>query len=206
MKYADLVPIVSFDAIGAPAPRAAYAVAQAAHEFFRLTRTYVVEMDPAKLIANSTTFDLDLPSNTLLVEVNQVKYGSQVVESKLPEQLPGGWEDLTGSPSFYLVQGSALRLVPYPIAKSDTLMRAKFAVHPMLTASEIPDDLGDKFRDALINGAKGFLLADVGKPWTNPGAAAAFRAEYMRTVNEQRILERKGGSRTTSLQVRMRRV
>lgn len=206
MKYTDIAPLVAFDVMGAPAPRVAYAVAQAAHEFFRFTRTYKVEMDPAKLPANVSEFDLEIPTNTLLLEVSKVTYGGRPVDGRTPAQLSGDWESRTGDPDQYLVQGDTLRLIPYPVEKKPTLLSVTFTVTPLLTATEIPDDIGQRFQEALINGAKYFALIDVNKPWTNPNAAAVFRSEYMATVNEQRILERKGGVRDASLQVKMRRL
>jgi hypothetical protein len=207
MNYADLAPIVAVDVMGAPQPLVIRKIAEAANEFFRLTRAYEVDRTPATVSANTQTITLVPPTGTAFVEVNMVKLGPKKLVPRTRRQLDEDeyeWEVRTGTPDFYSAVGGTIRLVPYPIVSAPELLRVNYSVSPLLTAQSVADEPGLAYQDALIAGAKARLLAMPKKSWADLASAGVFQAEYMKRVNEVRIQVRNGGSSEQQMRVRSR--
>lgn len=110
-------------------------------------------------------------------------------------------------PDEFAVDGEykAIRLVPFPSEENGSMLRVRFTVAPTLTATGVPDSLGNRYQDALIAGAKAGLLSDAGKPWSDPRTAAIFAGEFQRLLNDARQEARRGAVNSRQ-QVRLRRL
>lgn len=150
-------------------------IREAATEFFERSMTWIVQQDAATLPKGVETYDLDLPTNTRLVVVGSVKYGSKELTGMHRDDMdrtPTDWTKVTGSPMVYLYNDEAsIRLYPIPDATSTDQMNVRFAVTPTRDATEMPDILGERYYEAILYGARFRLAKMPGNPWTNPGNA-----------------------------------
>ena len=207
MNYADLAPIVAIDAMGAPEPLIVRRIAEAAHEFFRLSRAYKHSVTPAIVEAEQSVVAISPPSGTSLVEVEEVWLGSKQLFFRTEGQLSAefdDWETASGGPRYYRVQGASVRLVPYPEVDTISKLRIQCALTPTVTAESIADEPGLTYQDALIDGAKYRLLSMPKKPWSSPTEAGLALGRFTIRLNEARILARNSGSSGISLRVRPR--
>jgi hypothetical protein len=194
VNYQDLAPIVAIDVMGAPNPLIVRKIAEAANEFFRLTRAYEVTTAPTSITANTKVVALTPPTGTDFLEINEVWLGGTRLYPPANLRLPDGWEQTTGRPERYVPQGPAIRLHPYPIENLVDQVVIKYAVVPKLTAISIPDEVGVEYQDALIEGAKARLLAMPRKDWADRQAAGDARSLFVMRVNETRLKVRNKGS------------
>lgn len=207
MNYADLAPIVAIDAMGAPEPLIVRKIAETANEFFRLTRAYEFDSNPAIITANTKLIGLTLPADTVLCEIVEVRLGPDKVWPRADRQLQnefGLWENAEGTPRYYKVIGGQVRVVPFPTSNTTDQLRIKASIAPTVTAESMADEPGLRYQDALINGAKARVLAMPKKAWTDPATAGIFQQEYATRLNEVRLLARNGGSSEASIRVRPR--
>lgn len=204
MKYADLAPLIAIEAAGAPVPLISLKLAEAAHEFFRLTRAYIVEQRLTSVAAQTKTVALDVPPQTAFIEVSLVRLGSKQLTFLPSDKRPADLENYVGSPRHYTVDGSTVRLVPYPEQDISEPLVISFSVQPLLTAKGVADPIGQVHQDAMLAGAKSRLFRMSRKDWTDVAAAGIEEVEFRRLVNEARIRARNEGSSETDVRARGR--
>lgn len=204
MNYADLVPLVSVSALGAPTPLVLAKIAEVAEEFFRLSRAYSVTTTPGILTANQQSIAFTPPAGTYLLEVADVKFGGVPLKFRPEDELVENWEVLTGEPTNYLVAGNTVRVIPYPTVDTTKLAKVRYTVAPLISARSLDDAVAVPWQTALIHGAKAKLLSHPKAEWADAAAAGIAYAEYQRLLNEARIRARNQGSSEIQLRVRPR--
>lgn len=81
------------------------------------------------------------------------------------------WRSHTGAPSA-AIQTSPTEVTLYPIPLAAGSLRVFASLSPSDVATELPTELGRRYRDVIVAGAKAALMMYPEKPWTNPGAGA----------------------------------
>lgn len=131
------------------------------------------------------TQGVELPANTRLARVDEVKYASDGSNLKpiafrtrqqLDNEFPD-WEVRTGSsPQRWTneAMGDAPRLIP--IATADVLgsLQVRAIVVPDANLTELPDFLFYEYEDDFRNGILARLMKIPGKDWTNISAASSY--------------------------------
>lgn len=189
MKYSTLVPEVLPEVVGCPDVTIERALRDAAVELCTRGYAWVVEQGADTIAVDDDEFLLELPSRTRLVGVLSIKAGATELIAATREDLdatPVDWRSSAGNWGYTWSSGGAVRLVGVP-DEARTSVWARFAVAPTLESTEIPDELGNRWYQALVAGAKSRLMLMQGTPWWNPELAAIHLSTFMRGVREARL-------------------
>lgn len=111
---------------------------------------------------------------------------------EIQEEYPD-WDTITGTPKYYVQEGTNLWLVPSPAAVETNTIRVRVSYGPNETATAIPDSIFNAYREEIAAGAKGRLLAKAKKPWTDQSLAAEYMRVYSRAVEAAQVKVARGG-------------
>lgn len=181
--WSSLQPDVAIDVPGAPVLVIENALRRAAQQFFAKSRAWQVITDAAPVAADQAEVTITPPDNTELVRVETVWLDGRKIDPTtagyLDAAFGSNWTELAGAATKYLqlVPGT-LRLFRIPASDADTGLTARIAVQPSSTAAGIPDDLGIRFREALVLGAKARLLLMPKKGWTDLELGASLMGAF----------------------------
>lgn len=87
-----------------------------------------------------------------------------------------------------------LNVTPAP-AEEGILFEVKVALRPTEDATEIPDELGNYYADALADGAMARLYEMPDQPWSDPARAVSKRDEFNSAIKRTAARVSKGFSR-----------
>lgn len=191
MNYSDLVSDIMPEVLGCPSVTIKRAVRDSVIEFFERSMAYKVENDPAKLPKNVQEIDLELPTKTRLVKVLTVRYGGaelQPVTREDMDRLGYDWPTLTGTPQGYtFATPTSIRLVPYPSDSTATKAYVRFAVAPTRVSTSLPDELGERYYEAICAGVKFRLMRMPKMAWTDANLAAFNGSQFEKGINKARL-------------------
>lgn len=197
MLLSDLWFDIRPDVAGAPDFVIRDAVKKAAVEFFYESQCWTEQLDPIPLVAGTRTYDLSLPSDSLLLRIyaDGAVSGAKIGQRSLaivPEWDlfdPSRDASATGEPRYLaIVTGNDGLLVwPTPAAADAGKSLSILAVLGLVReVDEIPDSLGQRWRSAIIANAKAKLMNTSGKPWSNPAQGAMEYRSYRNAVASAR--------------------
>lgn len=189
----SLFPLVKPDVGNCPNETVRLAILRAAIEFCE--RSLVIDIDaaPIVLVADQPNYALTLPADTTLVEVLDL-FGPQLplncqsfddLVLKFPD-----WQTAKSSlPTDCAVRGGELLLVPMPSADTPagTQLKPRVAVKPTVTATTIPDELVNRYGEAIADGALSRLLKLRNKPWSDPATAKDRNQDFQTAIDKARI-------------------
>lgn len=191
MQLSDLWYDVRPDVPSAPDFVIRDALKKSAGTFFRDSRCWIELIDPIVLVAGTNRYDFTLPSGAILLQLYNdgcatgVRIGQRAL-CVVPEwDLFNRDTAATGEPRYCAVNtvDDTLTVWPAPAA-ADAGKRIELLAVLGLTreATEIPDQLGERWRQAFVSWAKQELMNTVGKPWSNPQQGALEMAKYRNAV------------------------
>lgn len=99
----------------------------------------------------------------------------------------------TNEAKAYYLRGSQLVLGPVPSVIET--FRVKVKIRPTRTATELPDELGARYAEAIAYGAKAKLMAMRNKPWTDLEGAALNAGQFEAQVDKEKLRHAQGGAR-----------
>lgn len=156
MELAELETEVGVEVPGAARFAVIAAISAAAREFFLETRAWRVALGPLPWAPSVTP---TLPGDTFLVEAVRVE-----------------------------IDGSSLRAGAFAMDNANGLTFAdgvrgtevtgEIAVAPTRDADELPERLGQEFRDAIVYGSLARLMRVPGAEWSNPPQAMYYQAVF----------------------------
>jgi len=151
------------------------------------SQVYRVNSDAVDLVAGEASVDMDLPSQTELVQVVLITFDGVEVKpldiGTLQREQPR-WRTQTGSaPQYYYGNGDdSISVYPIPDTSIAGKLYATVAVRPIETADGIEAWVYRKYGDGIVGRAKAELKAMLNKPWSDRGAVGAHEAAYMAKV------------------------
>ena len=172
---------------GAPNPTIEVALCRAAREFFRRTRAWMAWLDPATTLAgDNLEYDFDLPADTDVVRLERATVGGTPL-GLMP------WRQIKADPVQHdvgergLLSGDLLAFrLPGTFAAGEQV-QALVSLMPTLAAADIPDELADRYREVIAEGAKAQLLVIPSTTFHNPPAAAIAKAEFERGIAQHAV-------------------
>ena len=195
MLLSNFHPFVATEVIGCPYPTLDQALLLTAIEFCRETKAWTESQDPIILIEGVNEYEIDVPTGAYVQTVRDVWIGSHrlqpVTMSGLQNAMPD-WLSAKGSePSYYNMAGelTLLRVYPTPTAVTGQAMVVRASYVPTMSATSLPDFLGQRHLDAIASGAKARLMAMPGVPWTNTELSIYYRANFDKAILNTRIEE-----------------
>ncbi len=156
MDLAELEPEVGAEVPGAPRFAVQNAIRAAAREFFVESRAW---RHPFCVNPFCPVIHPSLPHDTFLVEAVNVSVDGR--------ELPSG--------SFGMDNGNGITFAEGVRGREAT---GVLAVAPTADADELPDRLGNEFRDALVFGALARLMRVPGSEWTDPQRSGYYSMEF----------------------------
>lgn len=190
--WSDFLPDVLPHVNGCSIDLAEHEVKRAAQEFFRRTFAWRIDLDPIAVAADTETVTLTMPSSpdVKLVRVETVIYDdtrlAPTTRETLHNDYSDNWQDHTGEPdAWFSDEPAILRLYPIPTAAATTGLQVNVSVIPDDTATGIPDNLYNKFNEAIYLGARARLMMyPPPAVFHQPQLAAMYAQAYQKQIDK----------------------
>lgn len=193
MPYAQDVPSIV----------AVQAIKNACIEFCTETRYLQVDLDPQPGVAGQAIYDLEAPSNHVVVDVLQAWYGSNRLVPKSQEQLTQiynttDWREVAGNPYyFFRPMATEMLLVPKPQLTEPNRLKVRVAIAPARASTTADSELYERFLEQIAMGARARLYNTPGQPYANPKLAAEYTKRFNDAMAEVRTRVYKGNTRAS---------
>lgn len=178
--WASWLPDVLPHVPGCPVVVVEHELRRSAQEFFRRSRAWRVNLPTIAVAALTPEISCEPPDAAHdLVRVESVVYDGRQLGPETAENLDIGfgeeWAAHVGIPTNYIqLTPGVLRLYQIPGVAAAVGLKIRASVTPSDVATGIPDDLAQKYRDAIQAGAKSRLMLMPGKSWTNLDLSAVY--------------------------------
>ena len=193
------LPTVRIEAPGAPDIIAEAMVLRAAIDLCERGLMWAEWADPVPFVDGEADYPLTLPAGARLSQVQELWSGACKLipgDASLVARAVFDWQTADGWPTHYLtatLAPAALRFVPKPARMpAGSTFTARMIYAPLATADSLPDLLAQNYLFEVADGAKGYLLAMAGVPWSNPVRAKQLRDEFEMHVSHARIASEHG--------------
>lgn len=192
-SYDSLIPHISIDVDGVPHPVVVAMLNNAARELCTKSQCWN-EWESLPIESGVNEYTVSTPTATSIVRsVQYILMGER--KALIPENENNILEtkrhliDATGEPEcFYMVGEMAIKILPTPSdADIGKVMRIKSSFIPTFDAVSLPSEFIERYAEALIAGAKAYLMAMPNKPWSNPTLAAYYKQQFDMLVDRARI-------------------
>lgn len=162
----------------------AVACRKAARDFFEQTQVWKYTALAIKEREGRSLYELSIPEETEVTGVRSMLRDGQLMTSEGIETVLST-ATATGSPTQYYRQGLSLQLNKSP---SDLkIIQPILILKPSYDSAGIEDDsYADRFRDTIISGSIGYLLAMPHKMWSMPQLAPMHFAKFNEGIIEAR--------------------
>lgn len=159
----------------------------AARRFCDRTKIWHEDKDTTYAAGGLGDVDLATPADSEIVSIDSVLADNYDIPSATEYELSAI------NANWRTEEGPAERFISYPHKNSILLYRKPTAptqidytvtLKPTLDATTLPDFLVDKYRDALVDGAKYRVLGQAAMTWNNPKRSEECRREFERMIQE----------------------
>ncbi len=157
-------------------PLAEYALRQSSAELCRLSKVWRYQADSQDVVAGQSDYDIEVPNGAALVEVLQCQLnGTDLIARSFSLR-----KAERGTPRNYTqLDDSTLYLLPTPDSSQRQALTMLVALTPSATANNFPAWIYERYKPAIVAGAKSHLLMMAGKSWTNPNQAVLERRNFL---------------------------
>ena len=168
--YAAVMPYV----VGAPAPLVDQALRTTTRAFMRRARCWVVWLDPVRSAGrNGVEYEFEIPEGAEVLGIEKATHGGQplkVISFRAMPADPARHGDKQHGIGLVTSDLQTYRLVADSVGRAE--VQAQVVLIPSITSTGIPDDLANRFFDALADGARAELMLVPGTGFFNPEMAA----------------------------------
>lgn len=199
--FSRLIPRVH----GCSEPLAQQALLDSAIDFCNRSLAVVEVLDPVTLPANVSTLEVETPSSTTVSQVLSVKYDGERLAAV--DAWSAEVDSQTGRPRYYFgrVVDEVFSLTFYPTPETTVpagvVIRA--ALRPTRSATTVPEVLYDRYADAIVDGALGYLHAVQDQPFSNDQKALLLTQSARIKANAARV-DALHGRAVSSMSVQLR--
>lgn len=198
-SHDSLYPLILAEATGCPLATVRTAMNRAAAAFCSASRAWTVALDPMFLRVGASEYELELPDGAQLVVITDARVGDRRLVPAQGGASQPGWGEESGEPTHFAhPQPTLLRLNRKPIEAATLSLTAALA--PTLLAETLPDDIVNRYYEALTEGTKAILKRIPGQPWTDMAGAGIAQQLCNKLTAEARI-ERDSGFAVGSMTV-----
>lgn len=184
MTLDDFLPFMLVDLPGCPDPTVKQALLLSANEFCRESHCWDEVQDPLTLTANVRDYDLEGPPDGRCLLVRDVWMGARALRPTTMQELqlviPKWRETFTNDPTYYnaAIDRQQISFYPTPDGTSTNQVVIRAVYVPTLSATSLPDFLGDRYLEYVVAGAKARLMATPGQTYSKPDAVAFHRERF----------------------------
>lgn len=186
-SLADFYPLILPECMGAPLPAVDSAIVRAAIRFCEQSLVWDVELDPIRPGSGVADYDLDLPRDSALVNLTEVKLDGTPLRpiASLASYASSG--DGSAPIGYMQPTMTEIRLVPTPPAGyGDHRLTVRAALKPDRNPNSIDDSLFNEWADGIAAGARSTLKRQPGKAWTDLQGATIDASEFATEVLQAR--------------------
>jgi|TARA_B110000285_G_C15018651_1_gene560365 hypothetical protein len=181
MNYKDMVSLLPYHIAGCPDFVVEKAIKDTTLSFCRRSDAYRVTLDPIETLVGVFEYDIDLPSNTNVVDIHSATLGEKEITPETEKGATHGnplWRTAQGTPKSYIRPGNKkILLVPVPMTSGDSVT-LYVSLKPSLTAVGIDTDFVENYVDGIMAGTLANLFNAHDMPWANPQRAMKHEAEF----------------------------
>lgn len=181
-----LVPEVASLAPECPSQIMEDAIKRAVREFFSTSRCWRARgVTLATTEAGVTSYTFNPPANAELLQIHAAWDGDREVDPELPGEDDDSYPDETSNEYRVAISADAseIEVRPAPSA-DDTIIKGTVSYTLADNADSFPAWVFREHRSGLAYGAASRLIAQPGKPWSNPALYKAYRDEFDKTVSD----------------------
>jgi len=164
-------------------------VRNAAEDFLARSFTWRYTAGAIMSFAGEGFYTPVLPSNSRIVKLHAGTYnGASLAVEKT--------EATTGLPNSITTPDRVRLEVSPPPAEDNVKITADLSLSLKTSATGLPDELFDQYRQAIAHGAIQRLCLHVGKSYSNPGMAVARGAMFEEAIADEKSAKVKGNTST----------
>lgn len=173
--FPDVLPLV----LGCPEPTVERALLRAAREFCAKTRCWRADLDRITTRAATSAYDLSYPSQADAVEFVNATMDGQEIDIDVVDQTTAQDRQAGNHGSRRILTWDQRSIVVMPTpAAAGALIVITAILQPSESATGVPNDIGDRYREEIACGALARLLAMPKTEWTDKGTADRKEAEF----------------------------
>lgn len=203
MEIADFLPHIYEKVTGVPRNIAMRRLVESARAFCKQTNAWQGNID-VFLVDGQAEYDLDMPVDPSLTpppvappvaelrRVQRVVYGDKrrVLEKKTETQMDLEYHPDATSTLCYYTQptSSSIKVYGTPntaLAGTRVIVNASF--QPVMDAVYLPDDVGERYYEIIVDGALSLLFGMPSEKWSNITQAQRFANKYAAGADDARI-------------------
>lgn len=180
MIWSDLFPYIAPYLPGCPSLLITDNLKRAAINFCRDTHIWTEQIDDIFPVEGVLRYELRAPEGTKIIALSEIYRG----------------EDSNKRPVNDYCSLNAFGLLTFDksVTESGEPIHVRVVLEPSVDATDIPDDIGHRYREAFINGALSFLMMMPRKIWTNPEQAMLHDQKYNQMLGEAKVSRANGNS------------
>lgn len=192
-SFDEFAPFVTDECSGAPDPAVDRAVRLSCMEFCRESLIHVVSHDDIALLANVKDYEIALDDKYQMVFLRAAWFNDTPLYVPAEDEVYRTSQRYSGLAASdqpiaaYILSPGTIRVIPAPLTSAGNKLRLDMAAAPSLDSDEFPDDLFNRYFDAIAAGAKARLQVQPGKPWSTEKAATVNRGLFLSALNSARV-------------------
>lgn len=207
--FNDFIPFVLNDLPGVPDPVLEDAARQASRKFFQMTNAYRARLDPITLLPNINEYDLDVPDDTVLQQVLEVRLQGRPLRLTTDEDLAVAdrdWLNVPGHPTQAIVTPQKTLMVgPIPTMKIVNGLTVSVSLRPSINATTLDDQLFEDYAELIIYGVKAELQLSKAGQFVDPQQGMVNQQLFEKAIRDTKLRIRMGNA-SSSLTVRLPRI
>lgn len=179
--WTDFFPDLLVHVPGCPQPLAEHELRRAAQAFIGGAGLWSGEVGPLVVMAGDPLVAMVYPAGSEAVRIEGAWLDGRQIGPVTPESLDAQysnrWSEMTGTPEcYYQPQAGVVRLFPIPEHSANLMLRA--LLRPSDASIGLPDEMGQRWGDAVVAGAKARLMVYPGRTWTNAELAGVYAQAF----------------------------
>jgi len=175
-------PDVLVHATAAPDPLVRQAVGRAAREFLRRTRAWCEWLDAGQTAAGTgVEYDFDIPPQSELFRVEKATLNGTPLHVQSYRQRPKDWTTDEGDKALVSRDQVSYNLVG--LFSAGDVVQVQATLIPTLKATGIPDDLANRYFEAIAEGAKAIVLMTADTDYYKPDLASVSRSLFESVIH-----------------------
>jgi hypothetical protein len=164
--WSDFFDLVIPDVPGCPFAAVEVALRQSAIDFCSQSLAWKYQHPDIAVTPPTASYNFVPPDQAVVHAVTYAAFNDNEIDCHTGEtgiQIYD-WRNQTGTPEYVLGGATALQLVPTPDVAGT--LNLEVALKPSPTATGIDDSMFNEYREAIVHGALGRLMASPKKPYT----------------------------------------
>lgn len=182
--YARLLPHVT----GCPEPLANQALVDAAIAFCEDSKVVRRRLDVFQTVAGQDVYEFDVPAQQRISRITKVLISGVPLVSAASEDAVF-WQECQGKPTVFTTVrvDSELLLKLHPVADAAYAVEVEAVLCPTRNATQLEDDLFDRWVEPVLFGAMGRIKAVPGQPFSDPVGSMAYTQRAFTTTNKAKV-------------------